>query len=266
MNHLPWLRLLLFCSAALIIPSENTPAMAQQWHISNPPVLDSVPQYRPQESQHTSDKQSVVEPKPVIRKLPDLNPIDNEPAVTNSIPAVETEPNDFAVPTIPPATSAKPETLQASNDTLTTPGSTAKPHGLDFSIYRNRDVFPVDPRKPCNVCTHPPQVRAANRFDWPGRKGQPYRAQEPGGCLCGKKGCPKCNTASIYWPRPLSVICNRENPSCWTSPYGPQPKKRLTDALDHLAGFKLIPYQRTDNGHCGPDADPYGCLGESKYR
>jgi hypothetical protein len=34
--------------------------------------------------------------------------------------------------------------------------------------------------------------------------------------------------------------------------------------FDSLASLKLVPYQRKDNGYCGPGSDPYGCLGESR--
>jgi hypothetical protein len=90
--------------------------------------------------------------------------------------------------------------------------------------------------------------------------------KEPGGCLCGKKKQPKHPQFSVYWPRPFSACLDNQFPEKAAQRYEPCQKKRYVDVFDSLENFKLIKYERKDNGYCGRDADPYGCLGESRYR
>jgi hypothetical protein len=61
---------------------------------------------------------------------------------------------------------------------------------------------------------------------------------------------------SPYWPNPMHVVAEGLHPRN-------EPCERC-EALDCLGQFRLIPYQRTDNGECGRWRDPYGCLGESQ--
>ena len=143
----------------------------------------------------------------------------------------------------------------------------AKKHPvLDYSIYRDPSRFPIDPRKPCSVCRR--SVGKCNcgsdhRRCGLGNQGQPYQDREPGGYSCGKN-CPnKRPQFSVYWPKPFSVRRAEGHPHRCNCD---QCATRVNDRFDHLINFKLIDYQRTDNGYCGPGADPYGCLGESKYQ
>ena len=140
------------------------------------------------------------------------------------------------------------------------------PPVITYDIYRDGSRFPIDPRKPCSVCRRPVS-RCNCGVDHgqcrPGNQGQPYQDKEPGGYACGKNCPDKRPMFSVYWPRPFSAKRAERHPhrcncnQCMT---------RINDRFDHLINFKLIDYQRTDNGHCGPGADPYGCLGESKYQ
>jgi hypothetical protein len=72
---------------------------------------------------------------------------------------------------------------------------------------------------------------------------------------------------SVYWPRPFSVKREQGHAHrCTCASCTDRCRTRINDRFDHLINFKLIDYHRTDNGHCGPGADPFGCLGESKYQ
>ena len=137
---------------------------------------------------------------------------------------------------------------------------------INYDIYRDGSQFPIDPRKPCSVCR-----RAVGTCHCgvdhgqcgPGNHGQPYQDKEPGGYACGKN-CPnKRPMFSVYWPRPFSAKRAEGHPHRCNCD---QCATRINDRFDHLIKFKLIDYQRADNGYCGPGADPYGCLGESKYQ
>jgi hypothetical protein len=219
-------------------------ASAQQWHISNPPVEHAVPQYRSSYPLHDEPAPNVIPSNDMSAAQPAVQPVvPREPIVEENATSV------------PPSPTPSPKSKHPS-------------YGLDFSEYRNQEPFPVDPRKRCNVCARPPAVLAQSRHDnWPGYRGLPYQEQEPGGCRCGKKDAPKHDQISAYWPRPLSAVRNdndHRHLDCATGQ--PCPQKRLTDWLDSLATFKLIDYKRTDNGYCGPGADRYGCLGESRHR
>ena len=137
---------------------------------------------------------------------------------------------------------------------------------INYDIYRDGSQFPIDPRKPCSVCRRPVgkcHCGADHGQCGPGNHGQPYQDREPGGYACGKN-CPnKRPMFSVYWPRPFSAKHADGHPHRCNCD---QCATRINDRFDHLIKFKLIDYQRTDNGYCGPGADPYGCLGESKYQ
>ena len=142
-------------------------------------------------------------------------------------------------------------------------------HGvIGYEIYRDRSALPVDPRKPCSVCTqrNGDSKFAALHDRIPGFQGRPYQDTEPGACLCGKKKQKfKRLNFNVYWPTfaaglteelfPVrSAIRECKNGSCL-----------ITDMYDSLGGFELSPYQRRDNGYCGKGRDRYGCLGESQF-
>ena len=137
---------------------------------------------------------------------------------------------------------------------------------LNFDIYRNASQYPIDPRKANNPCTQGADCgcgcRHSKRY---GVNGRPYQPREPGGYTCGAK-CPnKRPQFSAYWPRPLSAKLDERNPERAAARYSGCQQKKLVDVFDRLTNFRLIDYQRTDNGYCGPESDPYGCLGESKH-
>lgn len=69
---------------------------------------------------------------------------------------------------------------------------------------------------------------------------------------------------SVYWPRPFSAKLDDRFPAKASERYQPCQKDRIVDVFDKLESFKLIDYQRRDNGYVGPDSDPYGCLGENR--
>ena len=136
---------------------------------------------------------------------------------------------------------------------------------LNYEIYRDQTAFPIDPRKPNNPCTQTVNCGcgccAAGK---PGLYGKPYQLREPGGYACGKRCANKHPQYSAYWPRPLSAKLDERDPERAAARYSGGQTRKLVDVFDRLANFRLIDYQRTDNGHCGPGSDPYGCLGESK--
>ena len=139
-----------------------------------------------------------------------------------------------------------------------------EPHyGLDYSVYRDKNLLPIDPRKPCNRCVRPQGECSCHL---PGVGGRPYMKSEPGGCTCSKKGPPRHPDFSLHWPRPFSAKLDERNPEKAAARYASCQKKRAVDVFDSLSKFKLSNYKRTDNGYCGPLSDPYGCLGESKQQ
>lgn len=238
----------------------TTAAFSQQWHIANPPVEHPVPQYHsppPAPPELTpSTAQITVAPLP---------PVDFE---TKPADALGKSNNTAIEPAIQPESVPSGTPLDHSHPP-TNPLATV--YGLDYSFNRDRTPFPTDPRKPCNPCTQPQEVVARSNSDLPGLRGRPYQEQETGGCRCGKKGCPKCKQASVYWPRPFSaipILAKHDQqyypPATCCDPTGT--KKRLVDIFDPLVHFKLVPYQRRDNGYCGRGSDPYGCLGESRQQ
>jgi len=135
---------------------------------------------------------------------------------------------------------------------------------VNWDIYRDRNATPADPRKPCNSCTHPAASQPRCNCNLPGINGRPYQETEPGNCQCGEKHPAKHPEFSVHWPRPFSAKLDERNPARAQSRYSGRPQKRIVDVFNPLSTFKLSGYKRTDNGYCGPGADPYGCLGESK--
>ena len=158
------------------------------------------------------------------------------------------------------------------------------PPAVTYDIFRDRNPLPIDPRKPNGICTTPNRAgscgcgqgcgqtcgcgtkcRCGHGCEAPGLHGKPYQEREPGGCRCGDKKFAKCLPMfSQYWPRPFSAKLDEHFPDQAAARYSPCQKKRIVDVFDKFADFRLIDYQRTDNGYCGEDSDPYGCLGESR--
>ena len=133
---------------------------------------------------------------------------------------------------------------------------------VDHSIYRDYSAYPIDPRKPCSPCTGGPQC-GCGCCKGLGHHGKPYQDRDLGGCECNKQKFPRRHPQfSVYWPRPFSAKLDERNPQAAAARYSGCQSKRCVDMFDHLIDFKLINYQRTDNGYCGPESDPYGCLGE----
>lgn len=137
---------------------------------------------------------------------------------------------------------------------------------LNFDIYRDASQYPIDPRKANNPCTQGANCGCGCRLSKKyGVNGRPYQPRELGGYTCGAK-CPnKRPQFSAYWPRPLSAKLDERNPQRAAARYSGCQEKKLVDVFDRLTNFRLIDYQRTDSGYCGPESDPYGCLGESKH-
>ena len=145
---------------------------------------------------------------------------------------------------------------------------------VDYEIYRDRNPYPVDPRKPCNPCTRrkndPPctacQARRQKKHDRiPAFQGRPHQDKEPGGCLCGKKKQKfKKPNINIYWPAMFAGVREELHPQKAAFDAATHDRVRLVDCFDCLGGFEVSPYQRRDNGYCGHGRDRYGCLGESR--
>jgi hypothetical protein len=142
-------------------------------------------------------------------------------------------------------------------------------HGvIKYDIYRDRQPYPVDPRKPCHVCI---QRQGNSKFAAlhsriPGYQGRPYQMKEPGGCECGKKKQKfKHLNLNAYWPTFAAGVGEEFFPCKSDAKARNYDRFRLVDIFDGLGGFEISGYQRRDNGYCGKERDRYGCLGESKY-
>jgi hypothetical protein len=151
-------------------------------------------------------------------------------------------------------------------------GPKAKPHHpvKTWDVYRDHSRYPIDPRKPCSVCKREVGkcgcgCQCAHRGI--GNEGMPWQDTEPGGRSCGKKNCgDKRPEFSVYWPKPLSAKRENREGCCNGCGHARCQCRKVNDLFDHLVNFSLIDYQRKDNAYCGPGADPYGCLGESRSR
>jgi hypothetical protein len=69
---------------------------------------------------------------------------------------------------------------------------------------------------------------------------------------------------SVYWPRPFSAKLEESCAGRSCSGCRSCQKGSIVDVFDRFTDFKLVNYQRKDNGYCGEDSDPYGCLGENR--
>ena len=168
----------------------------------------------------------------------------------------------MSTPTLHPKTPAPALPLKEAKKEISKYGV------IRYDIYRDRNPYPVDPRKPCHICIqresiHPRLKQHYDRIY--GFQGRPYREREPGGCLCGKKKQKfKHLNANVYWPTFLAGVKEEFAPvkaSIVAANFG---RFRLVDIYDHWGGFEVSGYQRKDNGYCGPGRDRYGCLGESR--
>ena len=132
---------------------------------------------------------------------------------------------------------------------------------LNWKVYRDRNPYPVDPRKPCHPCVEPPEVRPVTRLALPGLNGRPYKESEIGGCPCGKRhGVTKLPNFSPYWPSVTNAALEEHFPKLAAKAASNYCKPKFNDWLNGLGTFKLIDYKR-----CDPVKDPYGCLGESQH-
>ncbi len=230
---------------------------AQSWPVNNAEVREPVPQYSPRYPLKSPDPREQTEP--VIRTTPTPEPgrlvsPDATTRITKPVPRqVDSHPDISQWGTRQPT----------SNTVVPAPNAASNPNGSENQSV-SPTPFPFDSRKPCNCCTRPASAQPRCHCDLPGLRGRPYIGEAPGGCECNKTKPFKHPEFSVYWSRPFSAkLCGnslhaavRRNPSC--------PEKRVVDVFDRLLDFKLINYQRTDNGYCGRGADPYGYLGESK--
>lgn len=168
--------------------------------------------------------------------------------------------------------SPKKKSVKKTDKSKAKSKSKSKPHHpvKTWDLYRDRSHYPIDPRKPCSVCKREVgscDCQCGCQFSHRGigNKGMPWQDTEPGGRTCGKKNC--CNKRpeySVYWPKPLSARRENRNGCCQGCGHATCRCRKVNDLFDHLVNFSLIDYQRKDNAYCGPGADPYGCLGESR--
>lgn len=110
----------------------------------------------------------------------------------------------------------------------------------------------------CEICSH-----RIPRGRLPGWMGRPWEEPVSGGCRCGKYSQWTNLNFSSAWTSPFSV---------WLD-YGPQGNllretadtrnPRMRDCLDSLAGIRLLPPVRKDNGYSGYYCDPFGHVGRS---
>lgn len=229
--------------------------MTQDWPVQQPQVYRPVPQYLPRAD---SQQKNARPQAPTGLEAPKSSSKPASPEFSNWPSPVKSyaETTNRAQPAV-------------SNPGLYPVNTQASPNHTmvmqPVSIYRDKTPFPVDPRKPCNQCVRPSATKPICCCNLAGLKGRPYMDKDLGGCQCNKKHPAKHSGHSIYWPRPFSAKLDRCFPNQAAKRYHCPPKKRAVDVFDSLSTFKLIPYKRQDNGHCGRGADPYGCLGESRY-
>lgn len=278
---------------ACVFFNMGSTAEAIQWPVNGGPVHQAVPQYRTSyplfDSQPKESKTPIVQRE--VRQAPESilanpkMPSQRKSAATpeplpdpRPVPRKEARPSNPAT-VAPNASGAK----QPSRYQLNQPAKPAEkrlakkpaakkkkpnPPAISYDIYRDRNPLPIDPRKPCGICTNPADPSGCGcgpLVDAPGLHGKPFQEREPGACRCGDKKCGKCKPMfSLYWPRSFSAKLDEHFPAKAAARYSPCQKKRLVDAFDKFADFKLIDYHRKDNGYSGEDSDPYGCLGENR--
>ena len=280
-------------------------AMAQQWPVGQVPVENAVPQYRPQSvPTNTPSTQpralplnffndagpSVPPPTkprpielPVVTSPRSLQPAKDLqtqlPKPAMSVPRVTTPPvGPIAItpakkiPRISPATNkAAKKKVSDKKVAKAKDKKKVKPEPqpvLNNDIYRDQSLYPIDPRKPNWPCGggNCQQGCQCQRCLTLGNQGRPYHEKALGGCKCDSCKPNKHPNFSVHWPRPFSAKLDAHHPEAANARYAACQPKRIVDVFDGLSTFKLSNYKRTDNGYCGPGADPYGCVGESKLR
>jgi hypothetical protein len=224
-----------------------------QWPVSQTPIERSVPQYV----------------SPAVDSASSPVPLDFFTPADQGL----TGQQKLSLPAQPVVAGPKVNSLQqskkvAEKETKKKADKKRKPAPVvDYSIYRDLSQYPIDHRKPCFSCGQgKPDCECGCGLKLPGNKGRPYRDTEPGGCECDSCRPWHHPNFSVHWPRPFSARLDERNPAAASARYEPCQGKRIVDIFDPLATFKLSKYQRQDNGYCGPGADRFGCLGESKLR
>lgn len=300
-----WINRLNVLTIACVVLGATSNAHAIQWPVNAGPIHQAVPQYLPRypvqalanpntdsvpklkfkRVETNTDAVSngpieLLSPEPIrtnTNPLPVQQPaatplsIDRHPA-SQRLP---TEPSRLEspkaeLPTVPKAKKPASKKELAKKTSAKKEKKKEKQHlpTVNYDVYRDRNPLPIDPRKPCGICTNPNLAGGCccgRHCDAPGRHGRPYQEREPGGCKCGDKKCGKCKPMfSLNWPRPFSAKLDEHFPARAAERYSPCQPKRIVDVFDKFIDFKLVDYQRKDNGYCGKGADPYGCLGESR--
>ena len=275
----PMNRLLILLLTLVVAPATLNCCCGQDWR--DPALQQPLPQYYPANRYPLDDSEVLEKITPMAKPTPD-NPVMNSPSFDSRNPPSESildtgsnltnQPRQIFVTEKPVAKRLPKNKTETPDPKKKSPvkskeKTAKKSHPfISYDIYRDGSRFPIDPRKPCSVCRRPVgkcNCGVDHGQCGPGNHGQPYQDREPGGYACGKNCPSKRPMFSVYWPRPFSAKHAEGHPHRCNCD---QCATRINDRFDHLIKFKLIDYQRTDNGHCGPGADPYGCLGESKYQ
>ena len=148
-------------------------SVAQDWPINSPEAYEPVPQYEPQ--RYPLANQPVTTQGPAAS--PSQSPV--------SLPASQSQTNQLiqsenVLPANEPVKVASPQKSKSAAH---------QPNGnqVNWEIYRDRNPHPIDPRKPCNNCTHPHGTQPRCNCNLPGVNGRSYIEREPGGCQCDQK-------------------------------------------------------------------------------
>lgn len=256
---------------------QSDEVIGQQWPAQSPPVENSVPQYRSpgpsggrqlpldyfKDSASRSGGQGRASSRPT---KPVFQGVSDAPV---KIPA-RMQPTPAAGPLRPGGgVSAKPRvTLPKAKGRKgkakdKSAGKAKSLPVLDESIFRDTSPYPIDHRKPCWQCGQGNHCQSCLAL---GNKGRPYKEKLYGGCECDSRKPNHHPNFSVHWPRPFSAFLDERHPERAARRYDACPDKYIVDVFNPLSKLKLSKYKRTDNGYCGNDSDPYGCLGESKLR
>ena len=252
-------------------------SMAQNWQ--DPALQQPVQQYFSGERYplNGTSNAATVAPTPPLSEpaLPRLDEIklgEVPPKAKTKVPAKPKvkEKKPKSKPLVDKKTSSKKKSAEKASKAKSKKKTDPQHPVKTWDVYRDRSPYPIDPRKPCSVCKREVGDCSCGSQCAQygiGNQGMPWQDTEPGGRSCGKKGCgDKRPELSAYWPKPLSARrANREG-YCQGCGHAKCRCRKVNDLFDHLVNFKLVDYQRKDNGYCGPGADPYGCLGESNSR
>ena len=278
--------LLMLCAMAFVLTYTHS-VIAQQWPVGQTPVENAVPQYRPNSVPQNSptiqpdalplnffgdDGSSVVpEVEPPVAQRPVIEPLRPQQPMVQEPSALRPT---LSQPIELQHSFRKPKTVQTVNRKPVEKATTKEKQKakqqpvLNNEIYRDQSLYPIDPRKPnwpCGGgnCKQGCQCKSCLAL---GNGGRPYHEKALGGCKCDSCKPNKHPNFSVHWPRPFSAKLDAHHPEAAAARYAACQPKRIVDIFDGLSTFKLSGYKRTDNGYCGPGADPYGCVGESKMR